>query len=718
MQPGTLNTVVRHLRRSMLRQDFDALTDGELLGDYVTHADPAAFEALVCRHGPMVLGVCRRILGNAADAEDAFQATFLVLVRKARSIEPRGQVSHWLYGVARNTALKARARNRQRAAREREVGARVADTTTPEREEWLISLLDEALSGLPEKYRIPIVMCHLQGKTIQEVARDLDWPPGTVACRLARGRDMLGRRLARQGQVLPAALPAVAVPVPLLAATVQGATQLAGGQALAAVASPAIVALMEGVLRTMLLTKLKSALLMLALLVGVGVSVALFPAAQATGQPTQGKEGVPPAVLGDELGIKAAVPPGPSWKVRAVYPFEKGGSVVGAILTPDGKRVVVAQAEHISAIELENGKLLWRNDQAVPCGVAITGDGKVVSTYGMLWDATTGKLRAELGSSLSTRQGKTGGVAFTPDGKLVAMASGRRIRMWDVASSLGNNGTEVRTFATTSDLLALVISPDGKTMALSLAENHVKLCDLTTAEEKRSLSGHTKEVRAVAFSPDGKTIATGSDDALVRLWDAATGKLTSILKGHNGPVASVAFSPDGKTIASVGQIDRTLHIWDRQTGQDVGTYKEHTKELSAVLFSPDGKFLVTVGSDAVRIWERAPRPAPVVTPPQPDRLTFADRLAALPTELVNSKKGDNDTAEALFLAVLQRFPAEAEREHVTKHLKTARNREEASRDLLWAMVNTREFLQLHGLGDNLAGAREFTEKISKAWEKK
>src|SRR6187401_127727 len=115
MQTMPLDAVVRRLRQSIQGHDAAALKDGELLECYVSRGDPAAFEALVCRHGPMVLGTCRRILGNAADADDAFQATFLVLVRKADAIRPRGQVSHWLYGVARNVSLKARAIKRRRS---------------------------------------------------------------------------------------------------------------------------------------------------------------------------------------------------------------------------------------------------------------------------------------------------------------------------------------------------------------------------------------------------------------------------------------------------------------------------------------------------------------------------------------------------------------------------------------------------------------------------
>src|SRR5216683_5726004 len=119
MATHAMNRVIWHLRRAALRQDGAGLTDSELLEQYVTRRDEAAFEALVRRHGPMVLGVCRRVLRNQADAEDAFQATFLVLVRRAASIRSRSTLSNWLYGVAHNTALKAKAMNSKRRTKER-----------------------------------------------------------------------------------------------------------------------------------------------------------------------------------------------------------------------------------------------------------------------------------------------------------------------------------------------------------------------------------------------------------------------------------------------------------------------------------------------------------------------------------------------------------------------------------------------------------------------
>src|SRR5439155_22441953 len=142
----------------------------------------AGFEAVLRRHGPMVLGVCRRVLGNAHDAEDAFQATFLVLVRKAHSLRSRELLGHWLYGVAYRTAMKARAMNakrrtKERAAHERQPPADGAD-------EELLQRLDAALQRLPEKYRVPVVLCELEGKTRKEAARLLGLPEGTVSWRL------------------------------------------------------------------------------------------------------------------------------------------------------------------------------------------------------------------------------------------------------------------------------------------------------------------------------------------------------------------------------------------------------------------------------------------------------------------------------------------------------------------------------------------------------
>ena len=245
MDGGPLHTAMRHLRRAAMLREGGA-TDGQLLESFVARRDEASFEGLVRRHGPMVLGVCRRVLANTHDAEDAFQATFVVLVRRAASIRPREKVGAWLYGVAYRTALQARTAAASRRAKERR-------TAKPEaREEEvasdLLPLLDQELSRLPEKYRAPIVLCELEGKTHQEAARRLGWPVGTVSGRLSRAAALLSRRLARYAPALPAGALTTVLPTALTGATVR---------TLAVGAAAPVAVLVKGALRAMMLSKIK-----------------------------------------------------------------------------------------------------------------------------------------------------------------------------------------------------------------------------------------------------------------------------------------------------------------------------------------------------------------------------------------------------------------------------------------------------------------------------
>ena len=181
------------------------LSDGQLLDRFVERREGAVFEAIVRRHGPMVWGVCRRVLRDHHDAEDAFQATFLVLARKAASVMPREKLGNWLYGVAYQTAMKARAMRAKRRGREGQVPDMPEPMAAPDdlRDE-LAESLDRELSRLPEKYRIPIVLCDLEGRTHKEAASQLGWPIGTVSSRLSRARSMLAKRLSRRGLSLSA----------------------------------------------------------------------------------------------------------------------------------------------------------------------------------------------------------------------------------------------------------------------------------------------------------------------------------------------------------------------------------------------------------------------------------------------------------------------------------------------------------------------------------
>src|SRR5580704_12853827 len=259
MATAQIDNMIRHLRRAVRRQDGAGCTDGQLLAAFIDQKDEAAFEALVRRHGSMVFGVCRRVVGNHHDAEDAFQATFLVLARKASSVRPRERVANWLHGVALRTAMKANARTTKRRAREKQV-TEMPEPEAPQQGQWrdLQPLLDQELNGLPENYRLPILLCDLEGKAIKEAAQQLGWPQGTLAGRLARGRKLLARRLANRGVVLPAGslaalvsqnLASAAVPASLMSSTVRAAATIAAGQTTVTAVVPIKVALlMEGVL--------------------------------------------------------------------------------------------------------------------------------------------------------------------------------------------------------------------------------------------------------------------------------------------------------------------------------------------------------------------------------------------------------------------------------------------------------------------------------------
>jgi RNA polymerase sigma factor (sigma-70 family) len=274
MATSPIGGVIQHLRR-ILREGV-GLTDEQLLEDYISHHDDAAFAALVRRHGSMVWGVCRRVLHNHHDAEDAFQATFLVFVRRAASIASRKLLANWLYGVAYQTALKARATAAKRKGRERQVTdmPQTAVAQPGERRD-LRALLDQELSRLPDKYRAVIVLCDLESKTRKEAAGQLGCAEGTVASRLARARVMLAKRLTQRGvafsggalaAVLAQQAASAGAPSWLVDSTIEAASLLAAGKAATAAVSVQVAALTEGVLKAMVLTKIKTVTLGLLLL--------------------------------------------------------------------------------------------------------------------------------------------------------------------------------------------------------------------------------------------------------------------------------------------------------------------------------------------------------------------------------------------------------------------------------------------------------------------
>jgi RNA polymerase sigma factor (sigma-70 family) len=296
MARAVSSPILHLIRRVVEDQSVRQLSDQDLLQRFSDQRDEAAFHTLLRRHGPMVLDVCRGLLGSEADAEDVFQATFLTLTRKAASIRNTASVGSWLHGVACRTALKTRAQSAARRKNEARVPAR--QTSEPDGLTWreVRRMLHEELAALPERYRVPLAVCYLEGKTQDEAAAQLGLAKSTLKERLERGRSLLRARLVRRGLGPAAVLAATAwpsvtasacLPSTLVSSTAKAASLFAAGQTAAAgVISPTAAALTDGVLKTMLLNKLQIATAVLLVVAVLGGAAGLIYQTQATGAPT------------------------------------------------------------------------------------------------------------------------------------------------------------------------------------------------------------------------------------------------------------------------------------------------------------------------------------------------------------------------------------------------------------------------------------------------
>lgn len=308
--------------RDALHSPLDALPDAELLDRFARYADHAAFEALLRRHGPMVFGVCRRALGNTPDADDAFQATFLVFIRKARVIRDSDRLGPWLYGVACRVAMKARSRAARLGAYRAEDAEMIPDPTAPaETPDWL-PILDAELAALPAKYRDALVLCELQGVSRADAAKALGLREGTLSSRLSRGRDLLRRRLLKHGTLLPAgglaalfsanSVGRATVPATLLTQTAELA-KLGTGAAAAGAVPVGAARLTDEVLKSMFLTKLRTATGALALLVAAtaGLAAGVWPTDAPAAPPAEGKGSAAKAPAPDAQPATKPAPAGP-----------------------------------------------------------------------------------------------------------------------------------------------------------------------------------------------------------------------------------------------------------------------------------------------------------------------------------------------------------------------------------------------------------------------
>jgi RNA polymerase sigma factor (sigma-70 family) len=343
MADAPLDTVLRHIREIVTTEAGRDLSDRHLLYAFATRRDEAAFEALVRRHGPTVLGVARRLLGNIHDAEDVFQATFLVLARRAASVRKAEALASWLHGIAYRMARNVRRAAARRRAHEGQAQARV-----PRGPAWEVgwreaqALIDEEIQRLPDKYRAVFVLCCLESQGREDAARRLGLKAGTVASRLAEARRRLQKRLAARGVSLSAVLGAgalwpdagtAAVSAGLAGATARAATAYTGGEGAAGTVSARAVPLAEGVRKAGLAARFRTgAVLVLALGLAAAGGLAARPQPAAPATPPQ--QGEAPAAGPDRPRPTAEKLADPS---REVFTY------AGRVLGPDGKPLAGAK---------------------------------------------------------------------------------------------------------------------------------------------------------------------------------------------------------------------------------------------------------------------------------------------------------------------------------------------------------------------------------------
>jgi RNA polymerase sigma factor (sigma-70 family) len=628
--------VLYHLDKMLAARRAEELADELLLERFAGAGDEAAFAALVERYGGMVLGVCRRVLERVDEGEDAFQATFLVLARKARTIRKRQALASWLFGVAHRLALKARTKAVERRNRERQVPDRPLSNPVDDLS-WreVRQILDDELARLPEKHRAPLLLCYLDGLTQDEAARRLNWPRGTLKRRLERGRELLRARLSRRGVSLSATLlltglsangASASVPPLLAISTLRAAMGFALGSGMP-VGSVSVQAatLAEGMLRNMLAIKVKTgvtAVLAITMLAGAGLggfqwsrakpqAVARVPDGEkkrvgekADDSKKTREEHVRSDLYGDPL------PPGAIARMGTVRFRDHPNNIAYSL----DEKTLIASDWEVRVWDAVTGRQLRRmagHNNRDKCFVApdqktvawTTNEGSIE-----LWDYATGmKLRSwesQGMKGLPAKERRINTMVFSPDSRMLATAGPDGIlRLWNAAT-----GEELRQLTGPKAFEQQVaLSPDGRKIAYGHADKTVRVCETTSGEELWRTAAGPDGICWLAFSPDGKVLASSLNgrERPIYLWDAATGKeLRQLTPNAKEGFSQVAFAPDSKTLA-IGDHDGTILLFELATGKQSRRIRAHCGYAGPLAFSSDGKTLVSCGDNLIRQWDVA-----------------------------------------------------------------------------------------------------------------
>jgi RNA polymerase sigma factor (sigma-70 family) len=651
MAHAPIGPALRHIRTLAAGAGPGQLPDDELLRRFVVGRDEAAFTALVGRHGPLVWGVCRRLLSDAHDAEDAFQATFLTLARKAASIRKPGAVGAWLYGVATRAAAQARTDRARRAGSAASVPASPADPLAELTGRELSAVLDEELARLPERCRAPLVLCYLEGRTRDEAAQQLGWSLGTFKRRLERGRNLLRSRLTRRGLALSAALlpqrAALAVPPGLVGSTARAA--------LSAVVSARAAVWAGRITRGMSVARLKA---------GAGLVVVLAAGLGLAWAGLRGREPEEPAQPSASLAEPRPADPEPAPRAdrqddplpaeaiaRVGSPRVRHGSYVADLsYSPDGRVLLSAGARRVRLWDTASGKLLRQIvlPERKMSDDVVAFDGKavlVLDGHTCRWfDPATGKEVRQRAFSFpeerhfahltprgdalavvasaqelvlydlpsgqerfkwATEQTWSGVMGFAADGKTLAVMetearppfAKRRIRLLDATT-----GKSLRDFDAAETFAGLAFSPDGKKL---LAHDHRKavyVWDVGTGEVLHRIALPVQGLEEAAFTPGGRVLLVGGPGGDALLLDPATGKEVRRFRPGAGATA-LAFAPDGKALA-VGTAEGILTQWDLAAGKLLPTSADPIITPLRLRFSKDGKRLEAVaGAFMARDWK-------------------------------------------------------------------------------------------------------------------